>query len=112
MTPILEQEIIEELVPVMGNDMAEFIGTFITYSAVLLGQMTAHAEKGDLGSLIMVVHSFKGSSRNIGATALADRLSELEATLRQAGMAGIDPAFGPVHSDYQDVCSALQQYLR
>lgn len=111
MTPILEREVIEELVPVMGNDMAEFIGTFIAYSAELLGQMSAHAEKGDLGSLIMVVHSFKGSSRNIGATVLADRLSELEATLRQAGMVGIDPAFGAVQADYEDVCTALQQYL-
>lgn len=110
-TPILDREIIEELVFVMGDDMAEFIGTFIAHSADLLGQMTRHAENSDLNSLILVVHSFKGSSKNIGACLLGDLLTALEMSLRNEGLANVDPAFPRVHHAYEDVCSALQTYL-
>ena len=111
MTQILDQEIIEELAFVMGDDMAEFIGTFISYSADLLGQMSRHAENADLNGLILVVHSFKGSSKNIGANVLGDLLYALEQSLRNDGLTDVDAAFPLIHQAYEDVCSALQSYL-
>lgn len=113
MNDVIDLEIIDELLVVMGDDMAEFIGTFITYSAELLGQMSIHAERGDAGNLLLVVHSFKGSSKNIGATVLGDLLFDLEMTLRDGTvvMSALDPSFPVIQSAYEDVCTALQIYL-
>lgn len=112
MTPILDREIMSELVCVMGDDMAEFIETFIVYSSDLLGRMTRHAELAEVDQLIMSVHSFKGSSKNIGAFVLGELLCSLEQSLRDDGLGKIDVTFPLVHQAYKDVCCALEEFLK
>src|SRR5690606_17202102 len=88
MSDILDHATVNELTQILGEDLAEFFGTFISYSAGLLGQMTRFTEQGDRDSFIVSVHSFKGSARNLGALKLAERLSDIERQARESGLAG------------------------
>jgi signal transduction histidine kinase/DNA-binding response OmpR family regulator/HPt (histidine-containing phosphotransfer) domain-containing protein len=61
------------------------------------------------GSLVAkIAHSFKSSSRNVGANSLGQLLENLEHRAKENALEGMDEVFSAIGDEYQVVISALQ----
>ena len=69
---------LEELKGIMGDDFGLLIETFTRDSEQRLVSLSAAIDSQDAESLRSTAHSFKGSSSNVGAPALAEFCFHLE----------------------------------
>lgn len=74
----LDQQALQELKGIMGDDFPLLIHTFITDSHQRLDAIRTALDKQDSDGLRRAAHSFKGSSGNLGALQVTDLCRQLE----------------------------------
>jgi len=109
-TPLINDSIFTELEAIMedGEGMLELIDSFLEDGAVLVNNIAESYQKNNVEELKRQVHTLKGSSANLGLTALWD----LCKTIDQAGKAGNLPASSQMkqlQQIYQNTVSALEE---
>lgn len=69
--PVLDQEVLDELLEVIGPDTVRIIGVFLDDTPPLIRQLQDASVAADLDQLRALAHSLKSASANVGAMALS-----------------------------------------
>lgn len=108
---ILDQEIVNELQSVMGENFQTLVESFFRDSEQRLTLLHEAIDRGEAEEVRQTAHSFKGSSGNLGAQALSGLCLELE----QAGRSGqLDQApelLERIRRAYDEARRELEHYI-
>jgi len=69
--PVLDNEVLDELLDVIGADTARIIGVFLDDTPPLIRKLQDASVAADLAQLRALAHSLKSASANVGAMALS-----------------------------------------
>ncbi len=69
--PVLDNDVLDELLEVIGADTARIIGVFLDDTPPLIRQLQDASVAADLAQLRALAHSLKSASANVGAMALS-----------------------------------------
>lgn len=113
-TVVIDQQAIENLRALNPDDNGEFlreiIGIFLADTPVRLTELNEGLAAADVAKFTRAAHSIKGSSSNLGATALRAAAEVLEHHARRDGLVGVEPLVAAVKSEFvraQDALNAL-----
>lgn len=114
-TPSLDQQTLQDLRELGGEDDPEFLNSIIeqflidlpTHAAAIQDAMT----RQDAQALMKAAHALKGSCRNIGATILSEVCGTLETMGRENRLEGIQELQTQMESEIPRMQAALQQEL-
>ena len=76
--PVLDQDVLDELLEVIGPDTARIIGVFLDDTPALISQLQDASVAADLDQLRALAHSLKSASANVGALALSAASRRIE----------------------------------
>ena len=93
----LDQDVLSALQEIMGDGYPELLDTFLADSEERLSLLRQADDAERLGA---TVHSFKGSSSNMGAVRLAALCHELEQHAKQKSLAGIEKLIEKIGAEF------------
>lgn len=96
----LDYDVLSALQEVMEEEYPLLLDTFLTDSEVRLSELHKAADPAQLGQ---AAHSFKGSSSNMGATALADLCRQLEERVKHPPLNGIEDLVNRIDHEFATV---------
>ena len=108
---LLDGTVLSELQQVMCDDFQTVIYSYLQHASQLLTEMKQKAEEGDLATVIRSAHSFKSSSKNVGAMQLGEEASKLEEQLKAEEQVELQQAVQNLVISYAKVAKALQDYV-
>ena len=108
---LLDLSVIDELQQVMGDDYRQVIHSYLQHSSQLFTRMKHMASEGNAGEVMRSVHSFKSSSKNVGAIKLGDKALALEEQLRDKQEIDLNDAVQALLVEYDPVAKALEKML-
>jgi hypothetical protein len=94
-SPRLDSEMLSDLKDIMEEDYAVLLETYLADAIVRLDS----------------IHSFKGSSLNIGASRLAGLSSNVEILAKEERLEQALPVIAQLHEEYEAVKTLLEQEL-
>lgn len=107
MSRLLDEEILGELVEIMGDDINMLLKSFISDSEGKISHLKVILDSGDGDEIRRLTHSLRGSSRNIGASELADACGRLEIAGREGTAVDATQAFLAIKTAYEAVKQEL-----
>jgi histidine phosphotransfer protein HptB len=87
---ILNLNILNELVEIMGDDMTMLINAYIEDSEAKLSSFAELSVDNEQDAIFRMAHSLKGSSRNVGVVAFSDYCEEIEHIAREGRLSEQD----------------------
>ena len=96
----IDQKVLSDLREVMEDGYLQLVQTFLEDSERRLSQLHGARSAEELGS---AAHSFKGSSSNMGAVALASLCQQLEERARQRRLYGIEDLINRIDDEFLEV---------
>ncbi|GAA1501193.1 hypothetical protein GCM10009827_009560 [Dactylosporangium maewongense] len=90
--------------------LARLLTAFTTRTPPAVDRLAVAMHAGDTAAVHVQAHALKGSAANIGGTALADLLADLEQRARDGGLPDAGPALDRIRTEYTEVaavCEAL-----
>lgn len=105
----LDQDTILSLKEIMGDEFSDLIETYVRDSQQHLNECLVAMEKQDIEGLQFASHALKGSSANLGATALANLCLEVETATKKGDLSSAIAPLNQLKSLYPDVVQALLQ---
>jgi len=96
----IDQKVLSDLRDVMEEGYLQLVQTFLEDSERRLAQLHAAKSAEELG---IAAHSFKGSSSNMGAVALAALCQLLEDRARQPPLYGIEDLVNRIDQEFLEV---------
>ncbi len=112
MPKVLDEIQLAELCELMGDDLVPLVQAFLRDGQERLHLLERNLLAGDFEQARRQAHSLKGSSSNLGATALAAACLQLETLARDAGTSGAGAAqlvLALVRLEFETVSIELQQ---
>ncbi|MCW8878785.1 MAG: Hpt domain-containing protein [Kangiellaceae bacterium] len=108
MTDVLDSTIISELQEIMGEDLGMLLETYVEDTQQKIEQLKSEIKEKNTDSIRRTAHSIKGSSKNVGATELADWCQQMETGAREENLQDVDIQLANIESSFQNVCDAIQ----
>ncbi len=108
---LLDDAVLSELQQVMGDDFQTVIYSYLQHASQLLTEMKHKAEEGDLDTVMRSAHSFKSSSKNVGAMQLGEEARKLEEQVRAGEDVDLQQAVQSLVISYAKVAKALQDFI-
>ena len=108
---LLCQSTISSLQEATGDVFQEILGIYLKDAQQNLESMIASSQSHDTDQLLRLVHTLKGSSRNVGASELADLCESFEKDLRNAEYSNLDQRITIIRSTFEDTLPLLQGYI-
>jgi len=108
---LLDLDVIDELKQVMGDDYRKVIHSYLQHSSQLFTQMKHMASEGNVEEVLRSVHSFKSSSKNVGAIKLGDKALGLEEQLRDNQEVDLNYSVQELLVEYARVAKVLEKLL-
>jgi HPt (histidine-containing phosphotransfer) domain-containing protein len=96
----IDHKVLSDLQEVMEDGYLNLLDTFLDDSKKRLSQLHEAKSAAELGH---AVHSFKGSSSNMGAVALAELCRQLEERVKQQPLYGIEDLINQIDCEYKVV---------
>ncbi|MDD2105490.1 MULTISPECIES: Hpt domain-containing protein [Pseudomonas] len=96
----IDHKVLSDLREVMEDGYLQLVQTFLDDSERRLGQLHAAKSAEELRS---AAHSFKGSSSNMGAVALANLCQQLEECARRPPLYGIEDLINRIDQEFLEV---------
>jgi HPt (histidine-containing phosphotransfer) domain-containing protein len=109
---MLDAAIVDELKELLGEDVGEVFDVYLDDSPKRLAEMRQCVRSGDAESLWKAAHTLKGSSRNVGASALADLCADLEVAARQGFPADAEARVDAIESAFAEVAAEIKVLLK
>jgi HPt (histidine-containing phosphotransfer) domain-containing protein len=110
--PVLDPQAIENLRALNPGDNDEFLreiaGIFLEDTPRRVGELEQSAIVGDTSKFTRAAHSIKGSSANIGATALRAVAEKLEQQSRTQSLADLAPLVAELKQELSRTEAALR----
>ncbi len=94
----------------LGNDenfLHELLDDFLEDAQTKLNEMKMHLIDGDLGAILFIAHSLKGSSGNLAAISMQDAVRQLENAGKKSDLKMVKKYLINVESEY----NKLKEYL-
>lgn len=111
--PVLDQDVLASLRELQGEGEPDLVGElvelFIEDTPARIADLRQAVARGDLEATALAAHSCKGSSANLGATALAGACGALEAAARLGTTANLAPLFVAVEDARDQTVRALRE---
>lgn len=108
MSESIDSETITMLKDVMEDDFQELINTFLDDSRARIPLLREELASGDTEALRHTAHSLKGSSGNLGATALSQLCFQVEQQAKQKRTEGLENLIERIEAEFQQVVSILE----
>jgi signal transduction histidine kinase/CheY-like chemotaxis protein/HPt (histidine-containing phosphotransfer) domain-containing protein len=110
--PPIDQEIIQDLLEMMGNEFTDLVRVYLEDTPKSLAQLEQAAQSGDVEGLIAPAHSLKSTSANLGALALSEMAKRIEHGARTRQLAA-EPVLlvAEVGSEFRRVTAELKRLL-
>ena len=109
---VIDPQAIENLRALNPGDNDEFlreiVGIFLEDTPQRLDELEQSRAAGDVTRFARAAHSIKGSSSNLGATALRAAAEKLEHQARSEGLNGIGPHAAAVRAEFERAQAALK----
>ncbi len=112
MSESINKVMIEELKELMEDDFSLLLETYITDGDQHLLDLDKALNDNNAKNISEIAHALKGSSRNLGADALAETSMKIETMGRGADLAGIDDEVSQLKKEYQEVKDFFQRLLQ
>ncbi|CAM3589207.1 Hpt domain-containing protein [Pseudomonas wadenswilerensis] len=96
----IDRKVLSDLQEVMEDGYLQLLETFLADSEIRLSQL--HGAK-NADELAHAAHSFKGSSSNMGAVALAELCRQLEDRVNHGPLQGIEDLINQIDREYAAV---------
>ncbi|MCW2267455.1 histidine kinase [Pseudomonas sp. MYb187] len=93
----IDRKVLSDLQEVMDDGYLHLLETFLDDSEKRLSQLHEAKNATELGH---AAHSFKGSSSNMGALALAELCRQLEERVKQQPLYGIEDLINQIDREY------------
>lgn len=111
MSGVLDEQIVNELKDIMGDDIGMLMETFIVDSQQKLEQLKALLKDDDFDAIRRLAHSLKGSSKNVGASALASHCENLEHDARDENLTDRDAYLNNILESFETTKSTINSEL-
>jgi HPt (histidine-containing phosphotransfer) domain-containing protein len=108
---LLDHRVLDELRQVMGDDYKNVIHSYLQHSSQLFTKMRHMAGEGNIEEVTRSAHSFKSSSKNVGAIKLGDMAMQLEQKLRRQEPVDLNHAVQELLVTYDQVARLLEKIL-
>jgi len=108
---ILCQTTLHSLHDATGDVFHEIIDTYLTDAQLNIESMFASFRSRDTDQLLRLVHTLKGSSRNVGARELADLCESFERDLRNGEHSNLEKRVAIISTSFENTLPLLQGYL-
>ena len=113
MTQVLDMEVVEELLTLMGDEdpelLLDLIDMFQKDGPERVDKIEAAFAAGDYETLSEVAHSLKGSSGNLGVLNLQDSCDVLQVAGKKGDQATITAGMSSLRKHLDDGLSALSE---
>jgi HPt (histidine-containing phosphotransfer) domain-containing protein len=111
MSDLLNIETLSTLKEVIGDDLNEIIDSFIELLPSQLAAIEAAIHSGNATELRSQTHTLKGSSSNVGATALSALAYQLETLGKQGDTTSARTISAPLRQLAKDTEQALRHFM-
>ena len=107
----LDQEIVRDLLDVMGEEFTDLVGVYLEDTPKNLGLLEQAAGRGDVNGLIAPSHSLKSTSANLGAMTLAEIAKRIEHEARSGTLTDPAALVRDLSREYGRVAAELRNLL-
>jgi CheY-like chemotaxis protein/HPt (histidine-containing phosphotransfer) domain-containing protein len=107
----LDQEIVRDLLDVMGEEFTDLVHVYLEDTPKNLGLLEQAAARNDISGLIAPSHSLKSTSANLGAMTLAELAKRIEHEARGGGIADPNLRVRDLGREYGRVAAELKNLL-
>ncbi len=107
----LDQEIVRDLLDVMGEEFTELVGVYLEDTPKNLALLETAAGRNDSNGLIAPSHSLKSTSANLGAMTLAEIAKRIEHEARSGTLANPAGLVRDLTREYGRVSAELRNLL-
>jgi len=115
-TPIIDPQAIDNLRMLNPDDGDEFlreiVAIFVSDTPKRILELDECLASGDAVKFVRAAHSIKGSSSNLGATALRQAADVLEQHAKQSGLVGVDGMIASVRSEFSRAEQELARLVK
>src|SRR6266567_2407397 len=112
---VIDPQAIENLRALNPDDNDEFLreiaGIFLEDTPVRITELDESLAVGDVPKFTRAAHSIKGSSSNLGATALRAAAEKLEHESKTAGLGGVALSLAALKTEFTRVQAELGRLL-
>ena len=108
---ILCQNTINSLREATGEVFDMILDTYMKDAQKNVESMIVSSQSHDTDELLRLTHTLKGSSRNVGASELADLCESLEKDLRNGEHSDLDQRVTNISTSFENTLPLLQTYL-
>ena len=105
---ILDQSLVDELRDVMGGDFSMLVDSFERDGRQRLEALRSAVDDGDAENLRAISHSFKGSSSNVGAVAVAETCKVMESAARDGDLGQAGDLLSTLEEQFVTALDALR----
>ena len=109
--PVLDTQVLDELVQIAGNETARIVGLFLEDAPRLIARLENAATGPDMDAMRDAAHTLKSSSANVGALALSTAAKRVELGARAQKLDRPAVAVALIIAEYARARMALQGYL-
>jgi HPt (histidine-containing phosphotransfer) domain-containing protein len=114
-TPAINPQALEDLRMLSPGDdddfLREIVALYLSDTPVQLARLDRSLAAGDAEGFTRAAHSLKGSSANLGASAVRSAAERLERCARQEGLAGVQPLLAETKAEFARACAELNRLL-
>jgi HPt (histidine-containing phosphotransfer) domain-containing protein len=114
-SPIIDPQAIDNLRALNPGDNDEFLreiaGIFLEDTPQRIAELTQSLQAGDAGKFTRAAHSIKGSSANLGASALRAAAEKLEHQARKEGLVGAAPLVDAIKQEFARAEAELRKII-
>jgi diguanylate cyclase (GGDEF)-like protein len=107
----LDRTIFNDIKAALGPSLEEAIAPFIEDTPNYLDQLTRAVDDGDAKAAVAAAHVIKGSSGNLGATALSQLAKEAEDGAREGNLTRLPELLTPLRAAFAEAATALGDEL-
>jgi HPt (histidine-containing phosphotransfer) domain-containing protein len=112
--PAIDPQALEDLRALGGGEDAfvqEIVALYLSDSPLRIAELDRSLAAGNAEVFTRAAHSLKGSSANLGATALSAFAARLERCARQEGLAAVAPFLAETKAEFARACAELRRRL-
>lgn len=107
----LDDELLKDLSVFLGDDLRSIIDIFLSHSSDLYQKVLQACQQGDSEQAALMLHSFKGGAKNIGALSLAELCSDLEANANSGELNKVLDSLPAIQDEVKQLAEKLPRYI-
>lgn len=107
----IDGSVLEELLQVMGEDLAALVVAFENDSLQRLSLIEAAAARGEADTVRSLAHTLKGGALGMGANSFARYCRGIELCGREAALANVDTELANARRSLREALSAINGWL-